>query len=103
LEFTKGEPVLFFPNPHDGKKPVGVKFWVTRSASKVTVKLYTPSYRKIKELTVPAVINTGENTLYLNPSFASTLSNGVYFFVLTVEDEAGRRDISTIREFLIIK
>jgi hypothetical protein len=67
------------------------------------VKIYTISFRKIRELTRRTGLVRGDNFLQLNAADMVTLSKGVYYYVVFAEDSDGKKARSKAEQFVILK
>jgi hypothetical protein len=98
-------PVKAYPNPgivnyHSGAQaPMAVDFVITRNATDVSFKLYTSAARLVRSYTGPSakmLLNgttsgapvAGRNILVISGDEFVGLSQGTYFYVVTVKDSS---------------
>lgn len=105
LEFADDGEVITFPNPAKDGEDVKARFSLTKRASKVTFKLYTASYRSIREEKFTANFAAGENDVTLGwlKNFNS-LSAGTYYYVLYAGDAGSEKSArSKIGKIIILR
>jgi hypothetical protein len=112
LSIPKDQPFFPYPNPANGKTDVKVKFYVTKDASSVTFKMYTPASRLIRNLDVPvkmfndgltSTIKAGNNTVTIPAESFAGLANGTYYYLIIVKDSSGNTAKSKIDKIVLIK
>ncbi len=80
---SSGKPVLY-PNPVRDEGPVKIQLNLL-GTSDVKLQVYTLSMRKIRDLTVPQVPKGVEVSLDLVDKANTSLSNGLYYIVVTTD------------------
>jgi hypothetical protein len=91
-----------FPNPASGGI-VTIRFNATRPFSKMKITGYSAAFRRIKESVLNVNRSVGINTMPLEMGSMPKAANGAYYYVLTLEDNAGRHARSTAGILLILK
>ncbi|MBN2769865.1 MAG: CIA30 family protein, partial [Spirochaetes bacterium] len=111
LEIPDDKPFFSYPNPADTTRDVNIKFFITKNAKTVTFKMYTSSSRLVKNLEVPASdinrgfrsLTAGDNIITVPAEYFKSLSNGTYYYVIMVKDDAGKEARSTVDKIIIVK
>jgi len=111
LEIPDDKPFFSYPNPADTTRDVNIKFFITKNAKTVTFKMYTSSSRLVKQLEVPASeinrgfrgLTAGDNIITVPAEYFKSLSNGTYYYVIMVKDDAGKEARSTVDKIIIVK
>ena len=88
-------PVLY-PNPVKHSDPVLIHL-NTGIVSDVKVQVYTLSFRKIEEFTVPHVAAGGDVVLELADKWNSALSNGLYYVRVTTAERTSTLKLLVIK------
>lgn len=76
-------PVVLYPNPCDGTKPVSIHLTGLTGLSDVTVKVYTTAYRKVLEQPFPQQSAGVDLKIDPRDKWGVPLASGVYYVVVT--------------------
>jgi hypothetical protein len=112
LAFNPDTEVVAYPNPRAANTPMAIDFTLTKSADKVTFKLYSASQRLIKVITKTknemlvypnaGGLNNGRNVMTINWSEINGLAQGTYYYVVIAEDSKGQAK-SKIEKMILLK
>ncbi len=94
--------IISYPNPANLKQGININFYVTQKISLFDLKIYTSALRLIKGFP-PKNYNQGSNKFILEPKDIKDLSNGVYYYVITVKNEKGVEVKSKPKKIIICK
>jgi len=81
------EKITIYPNPVFANNDLKVKFNLNKKAKLFTLKLYTQSFRLVREISQKVNLQQGENTVILGAKYFNDLARGMYFYVVFVDDE----------------
>jgi subtilase family serine protease len=96
--------VVVYPNPvTTGGGAFYVRVDMTRQPVSVNMKIYTASFRLIKDKTWLAVSISGHYNVNFPLGELGSLANGMYYYIITAEDGAGRRVKSKASEFIMLR
>jgi hypothetical protein len=96
--------VVVYPNPAiTGEDTLYVHMDITQQPKSVRMKIYTASFRLIKDKTWPAASITGHYEMNLSIGGPNSLANGIYYYILTAEDSAGRHAKDKVTGFIVLK
>jgi len=97
------EDALVYPNPFgfDGSK-LKFRCVITKNAKRVTVNIYSASFRLIKSSYIKNV-PAGLCLIPADKIKAAELSNGTYYFVITAETASGEKAASKLNTLMVIK
>jgi len=97
--------VLVYPVPFNpGKYPYGIllQFNLTKSSSEVTLKIYSSSFRLVRNVRLAGTFAAGENRGFAEAEQFNNLANGTYYYRLIAESPSGA-GYSTAGKIIIIK
>jgi len=96
----KIKDVFVFPHPYnsDGGN-MRVRYRITKRASEINLKIYSSSFRLIKEIQIGADLYAGEHTAEVSRRKMNLLANGSYYFV--IRDDTGAS--SKLQKLIILK
>jgi len=95
--------LLMVPNPYNpGKGNFGVRMTLTRQVVKLSIRIYTVSFRRIVEET-ENISASGQVTLSFAMHKFSKLGCGMYYVVITGETAGGEKAASKPEELIILK
>lgn len=102
---TELTDVVVYPNPHSNNGPLNIGFSVTRPATKVCFRVYTSSFRKIKEITIAAASGAFNNrmSVAIPAHVLGSISAGSYYYILSVTDDRGKVTRSAPSFLIILK
>jgi len=92
---------LPYPNPNDGIVPLSVRHTLSQEADKVTLTLYTVSFRKIH---VEEFLNPGVGSRLYSLDWEGAglqLGNGIYYWVLA--ETRGDQKTRKIMKVILLK
>ena len=96
---------LIYPNPYNPE--LGMNLTISTEFSRkhgnVKVRFYTPALRCIRTYDFPASPWAGKRALNIPASGLEGLANGCYYYVITAEDEEGKKAKSKIPSLIILK
>ncbi len=96
--------VLVYPNPvMPGENTIYVRLDATQQPKSVRIKVYTVSFRLLKDKTWPADSITGHYAVNLPLKELGSFASGVYYYILAAEDSTGRQAKSRIGEFIVLR
>jgi len=76
--------IFVYPHPYNPDKgDLRIKFTVTKKADEISVKIYSASFRCVKDIKLFDAIQAGEYTAQIKSGRLKTFANGTYYFVLT--------------------
>jgi len=102
LEIIKETPVITYPNPvMSNKTDIKVKFAITKSANKFTIRIYTAALRLVIEKIVETKLKAGLNEELLESKYIKNLARGIYYYVIMVEDDKGKSAKSKVGKIII--
>ncbi|MCX8094566.1 MAG: M6 family metalloprotease domain-containing protein, partial [Candidatus Goldbacteria bacterium] len=94
--------VVIYPNPYNLiNDDLKIKFTATQNFNFIKIKIFTSSFRLIKQIVIEDVYFPGENLLIINKKYLSQFSNGVYYFILYIKNMDGE-EVRSRPEILII-
>ena len=102
LEFGNNRDVISFPNP-SGDNDIQIKFALTKSALKASVKMYTVAGRKIDDVQIVQPLSAGDNVVTVRKEHVIGLAAGTYYYYVTVEDSAGKTARSKNSVLIILR
>ncbi|PKL91434.1 MAG: hypothetical protein CVV21_07570 [Candidatus Goldiibacteriota bacterium HGW-Goldbacteria-1] len=85
--------VMIYPNPYNSKiSPAGpfVIFKLAKNAAGVSLRIYSSSFRLVKNIEFEGVFTAGLNRAHTRAEDFKNLSNGTYYFVLTADGASGK-------------
>jgi hypothetical protein len=96
--------VLVYPNPMKaGKDTLYFNLNLTQQPQSVSIKIYTEALRLIKDKTWPSTSITGNYVVSFSSGELGNLANGMYFYILTAENSAGRQIKSKPGVFIVLR
>jgi hypothetical protein len=96
--------VLVYPNPLiNGPDTLYLRLDTTFTPASAEMKIYTGSFRLINVVTWGAADITGHYDIKVPLEKTGNLANGMYFYVLTLKDAAGKEARSRASEFIVIR
>ncbi len=102
--------LLVYPNPNMDIDNSGIKirFVLSRNAEKVIFKLFTVAFRSVRyaEFTSAEVrgsLTAGNNEVAIDGRVFKGLSQGMYYYIMSVEDGQGTRVNSVLKPLIIIR
>ena len=108
-EFEIQDPVAY-PNPDNviNNTGVNIRFKLTVTATKIKFRLFTVSYRHIREESftagqVSGGLTTGTNVITIPPKYFTGLAAGTYYYMLSGEDGSGNKTSSGLKIIIIIR
>jgi hypothetical protein len=104
-EDLKITDALAYPNPYNPGTgtPLTIRADFSRKHRNLTVKLYTSALRCIGEFKFPDSPWAGTRTLSVPDSSLAGLANGSYYYIITAENENGKKAKSNIPSLIILK
>ncbi len=103
LEIIQEIPVITYPNPVISKKTdVKIKFAITKSADKFTIRIYTAAMRLVMEKVVKTKLQSGPNEEILESKYIKDLARGTYYYIIIVEDAKGKMAKSKVEKMIIL-
>jgi hypothetical protein len=92
--------ILVFPHPYnsDGGN-MRLRYKITKRASEINLKIYSSSFRLIKDIKIGADLYAGEHTAEVSRRKMNLLANGSYYFV--IKDDSGAA--SKAEKLIILK
>lgn len=102
LDFVKMMPIITYPNPANAQSDLKIKFFITKTADKIEIKLYTIGFRLIKEISKEINLQAGENNITIENQFLKEVAKGIYYYVIIIEDNKGKKITSKIQKFMIL-
>ncbi len=92
--------VFTYPNPYNPKYgDINIKYSIKKHAGFIKMKIYSSSFRLLKEIEIGRELPAGSYTAVVKASEIKYLSNGTYYFVFV--DDAGIK--SKTGKILLIK
>ena len=92
--------VLVFPHPYNSDNGnMRLRYKITKKASEINLKIYSSSFRLIKEIQIGSDLYAGEHTAEISKRKMNMLANGSYYFV--IKDDAGAS--SKLQKVIILK
>jgi len=98
--------IIIYPNP---LKPgywneLNIRFIPTQNCSKITMVIYTNSFRKIKEIHLTGNYTAGlNNNEKINSRLFRHMANGIYYYYFIFESENGQKLRVRPEELVILK
>jgi hypothetical protein len=74
--------VVIYPNPLVAGGVLNVKLNLSQTPENITLKIYTVSFRAVREITWDTGIHMGDNSLLAPSAETRSLSSGVYYYVI---------------------
>ncbi len=102
LEFIKEKRIIIYPNPSTGLSDIYIKFYITKKADFLNMRIYTTGLRLIREKVYEKVLLQGENEIKIPKNDLKGLSRGIYYFVIFVKDKSGQEVKSKLEKMVII-
>lgn len=90
-----------YPNPVNPNKLTHIKFNLSKDC-RIKLIIYTTAFRLIKEMDI-GNCSVGENIIQMASEIFVKLANGIYFYVIFAEDNAGKKVKSEIKKFIVLK
>ena len=76
--------ILVYPHPYSPDKGnLRIRFTITKKAHEISVKIYSASFRCVKDIKLFDAVQAGEYTAEIRSGKLKTFANGTYYFVLT--------------------
>lgn len=95
--------VVLYPNQYNSQTgDLRISFDATRPAAKITIRIYTVSYRRILEKTIGGPF-VRWSTLSIPAESISKFTNGVYYVLLSGESTEGEKAVSKPADLIILK
>nr|HPH54050.1 hypothetical protein [Bacteroidales bacterium] len=94
--------LLVYPNPYTEGK-LRIKCKISKRTRGVSFKLYSASFRLLKEYNNTNPQMNGEVIVEVPEQNFKNLSNGTYYYMLSAETEAGSKIKSKADKFIIMK
>ena len=91
-----------YPNPYAGRGGIYVGFDLINPSIYIRFRLYTTGFRHIKTADLPQCY-AGHNAVQVDDPFFRGLANGVYYYIVTEEDQYGNMVRSKISELIVLK
>ena len=87
---------------------IKIRFVLSRNAEKVIFKLFTVAFRSVRyaEFTSAEVrgsLTAGNNEVAIDGRVFKGLSQGMYYYIMSVEDGQGTRVNSVLKPLIIIR
>jgi hypothetical protein len=76
---------------------------VSQIPSRLTLKVFTISFREIREITYDTGLTSGDNLLQLKSADTDGLAKGIYYYVVTADSSGGNKAASKAGQFIILK
>ena len=103
------DPVAY-PNPYSGADNTGlnIRFKMAGTAAKIKFRLFTVSYRHIREESFTAGrvnggLTSGVNVITILPEYFRGLAAGTYYYMLSAEDGGGNKISSGLNTIIIMR
>jgi len=85
--------ILVYPHPYSPDKGnLKIRFTITKKAHEISVKIYSASFRCVKDIKLFDAVQAGEYTAEIRSGKLKTFANGTYYFVLTDGGARSRAD-----------
>lgn len=96
--------VLTYPNPFNPNTTdlFGFKYDVTRDVRQITVKIYTVSFKLIRNIVIATDACGGARKDNVSGRYFLGLASGIYYYQIEAEDMSGNRKKSRILTLIII-
>ena len=96
--------ILTFPNPFNPNTMdlFGFKYNVTRQIRSMNVKVYTVSFKLIRNIEITTDGNAGKGTATVSGSYFQGLASGIYYYYMEVEDTQGKKKRSKISTIVLL-
>ena len=96
----KIEDIFVFPHPYNSDEGnMRVRYKITKRASEINLKIYSASFRLIKEIQIGADLYAGEHTAEVSRRKMNLFANGSYYFVIKDDTAAS----SKLQKLIILK
>jgi len=96
----KIEDIFVFPHPYNSDEgDMRVRYKITKRASEINLKIYSSSFRLIKDIKIGADLYAGEHTAQVSRRKLNLFANGSYYFV--IKDDSGA--VSKVEKLIILK
>lgn len=92
---------IAYPNPYNLNGDFSVGFDISRPADKITVRIYSASYRKVLETSESGYF-FGETAVTVRQWRLGKMGNGIYY-VQVIAEGAGERAFSKPVEAIILR
>jgi len=92
--------VLVFPHPYNSDGgDMRLRYKITKRAHEINLKIYSSSFRLIKDIQIGADLYAGEHTAQVSRRKLNLFANGSYYFV--IKDDSGA--VSKAEKLIILK
>jgi hypothetical protein len=91
------------PNPYQGTGKLVLAFTLTRSINRFEFKLFTSSFRLVRDVRLNNTFASGYNVTEVNAGQVSGLANGTYYYVIKVSGAEGTSANSKLGVLVVIK
>jgi hypothetical protein len=81
--------VAIYPNPLVIGGALNIKLNLSQAPGKIKLKIYTVSFRAVREITWKNGIHAGDNTLQASSMNIGNLAGGVYYYVIKADNLSG--------------
>jgi len=101
----KGRP-LVYPNPRLDKRPVKIKFTISKDANVIRIKIYTAGARLIRQCNITDSdrhLKQGENIIEIPDSIFKSLAPGTYYYSISAQDMQGNWSDAKKDMIIIVK
>lgn len=103
FEIPPDEPVIIYPNPASSKRDIYVQYDITQSAEEFSFKIYTVSFRLVREYRKEKGIPSGLNTETISKKYLEGLGKGTYYYIISLKGKEGFKAKSKIGKLVILQ
>jgi hypothetical protein len=97
------ENIVLYPSPYNPEKGnLTISFDITQNVKTIKVKIYTTSYRKIKQLNY-SYQNAGNIKLTIENKYLQNIANGVYHILIGIVNLKNEEAWSKPEELIILR
>ena len=103
----QGNPAILeaviYPNPVGAGQDLNIQVKISGCPAEMTLRIYSVSFRHIAEQTWKSGLSYPSMLLTVPAVYLGRLSNGTYYYVLSMKDCAGAKVVSKRGSFIILK